>query len=116
MTSPFGHASQEIVNLFLSGRAATNVFDGDMDMGQDYKLKGIASRSQVGFLTLLESLNYMKVGSHLKEPEYPVWVLGSESHYAVLFSLDKAVQVRKVYFLHGSQPRPSPAPVFRPKK
>ena len=93
ITSPFGHASQEIVNLFLSGKAATNVFDGNMEMGADYTLKGISTRAQVGFLTLLESLNYMTVGTFLKEPEYPVWVLGSENHYTVLFSLERNVQV-----------------------
>ena len=92
ITSPFGHASQEVVNLFLSGRAVTNVFDGNMEMGGDYTLKGISTRTQVGFLTLLESLNYMTVGSFLKEPEYPVWVLGSENHYTVLFSLDRNIQ------------------------
>jgi hypothetical protein len=80
------------VNLFLSGKAVTNVFDGKMEMGGDYTLKGISARAQVGFLTLLESLNYMTVGSFLKEPEYPVWVLGSENHYTVLFSLDRNVQ------------------------
>ena len=66
ITPPFGHASQEIVNLFLSGRAVANVFDGDMEMGADYTLKGIPSKAQVGFLTLLESHNYLQVGKHLK--------------------------------------------------
>ena len=95
ISQPFGHASQEIVNLFLCGKGVTNVFDGDMDMGDDYKLKGIASKTQVGFLSLLESSSsgsLIQVGYHLKEPEYPVWVLGSESHYTVLFSVDRSVQ------------------------
>ena len=92
ITTPFGHASQEVVNLFLCGKAATNVFDGDMEVGGDYRLRGISSRTQVGFLTLLESHNYLTVGSFLKEPEYPVWVLGSDSHYTALFSLDRAAQ------------------------
>jgi len=92
VTSPFGHASQEIVNLFLVGKAVSNVFDGNMEMGGDIQLKGIPSKAQVGFLTLLESLNYMKVGRFLKEPEYPIWVMGSESHYTVLYCLDKTVQ------------------------
>lgn len=29
----FGHSSQELVNLFLSGQAVTNVFDGNRMMG-----------------------------------------------------------------------------------
>uniref|UniRef100_A0A6N2NKG2 Deubiquitinating enzyme MINDY-3/4 conserved domain-containing protein n=1 Tax=Salix viminalis TaxID=40686 RepID=A0A6N2NKG2_SALVM len=33
VTAPFGHASQEIVNLLLCGQAVPNVFDGRMDFG-----------------------------------------------------------------------------------
>ncbi|KAI5400214.1 uncharacterized protein LOC127097593 [Lathyrus oleraceus] len=33
VTAPFGHASQEIVNLLLCGQAVANVFDGRMDLG-----------------------------------------------------------------------------------
>ncbi|RDX72840.1 Ubiquitin carboxyl-terminal hydrolase MINDY-3, partial [Mucuna pruriens] len=33
VTAPFGHASQEIVNLLLCGEAVPNVFDGRMDLG-----------------------------------------------------------------------------------
>ena len=55
-------------------------------------LKGISGHAEVGFLTLLESLNYCKVGSFLKRPRWPIWVLGSESHYTVLFALSPSVQ------------------------
>ncbi|KAJ1424993.1 EF-hand domain pair [Sesbania bispinosa] len=53
---PFGHASQEIVNLLLCGQAVPNV------------------------------------GQFLKSPKWPIWVVGSESHYTVLFALDPSVQ------------------------
>ncbi|GLU16538.1 hypothetical protein SLE2022_329690 [Rubroshorea leprosula] len=92
VTAPFGHASQEIVNLLLSGQAVPNVFDGRMDFGGGMFLKGISTSVDVGFLTLLESLNFCKVGQHLKCPRWPIWVVGSESHYTVLFALDTAVQ------------------------
>ncbi|CAL1361779.1 unnamed protein product [Linum trigynum] len=92
VTAPFGHASQEIVNLLLCGQAVANVFDGRMDLGGGMFLKGISSGVEVGFLTLLESLNFCKVGHHLKTPEWPIWVIGSESHYTVLFALDTSVQ------------------------
>ncbi|XP_078447547.1 ubiquitin interaction motif-containing protein [Wolffia australiana] len=92
VTSPFGHASQEIVNLLLCGEATANVFDGRMDLGGGMSLGGIAGEVEVGFLTLLESLNYCKVGQLLKRPRWPIWVLGSESHYTVLFALDGAAQ------------------------
>ncbi|KAL3592549.1 hypothetical protein D5086_011189 [Populus alba] len=42
VTAPFGHASQEIVNLLLCGQAVPNVFDGRMDFGGGMFLKGIS--------------------------------------------------------------------------
>ncbi|KAJ8762798.1 hypothetical protein K2173_022927 [Erythroxylum novogranatense] len=92
VTAPFGHASQEIVNLLLCGQAVPNVFDGRMDLGGGLFLKGVSTTVEVGFLTLLESLNFCKVGQYLKCPRWPIWVVGSESHYTVLFALDTAVQ------------------------
>ncbi|PIM97381.1 hypothetical protein CDL12_30149 [Handroanthus impetiginosus] len=92
VTAPFGHASQEIVNLLLSGSAVANVFDGRMDLGSGMFVKGISTAVEVGFLTLLEFLNFCKVGQYLKCPRWPIWVVGSESHYSVLFALDTRVQ------------------------
>lgn len=92
VTAPFGHASQEIVNLLLCGQAVPNVFDGRMDLGGGMSLKGIPNGVEIGFLTLLESLNFCKVGQYLKCPKWPIWVVGSESHYTVLFALDTSVQ------------------------
>ncbi|XP_026658072.2 ubiquitin carboxyl-terminal hydrolase MINDY-3 isoform X2 [Phoenix dactylifera] len=82
----------EIVNLLLCGRAVPNVFDGRMDLGGGMFLKGIPASMEVGFLSLLESLNFCKVGRFLKCPRWPIWVVGSESHYTVLFALDPSVQ------------------------
>lgn len=92
VTAPFGHASQEIVNLLLCGQAVPNVFDERIDLGGGMFLKGISRNVEVGFLTLLESLNFCKVGQYLKCPKWPIWVVGSESHYTVLFALDITVQ------------------------
>ncbi|KAG6478154.1 hypothetical protein ZIOFF_061586 [Zingiber officinale] len=92
VTAPFGHASQEIVNLLICGEAVSNVFDGRMDVGDGLFVKGVAMTPEIGFLLLLESLNFCKVGQHLKCPRWPIWVVGSESHYTVLFALNPAVQ------------------------
>ncbi|KAL5560109.1 hypothetical protein UlMin_036320 [Ulmus minor] len=105
VTAPFGHASQEIVNLLLCGEAVPNVFDGKMDLGGDMSLKGISRTVEVGFLTLLESLNFCKVGQYLKSPKWPIWVVGSESHYTVLFALDTSVQDENELELRESQIR-----------
>lgn len=80
------------MNLLLCGQAVPNVFDGRMDLGGGMFLKGIPTAVEVGFLTLLESLNLCKVGQSLKHPKWPIWVVGSESHYTVLFALDPSVQ------------------------
>jgi hypothetical protein len=37
-------------------------------------------------LTLFEAYDYLVVGSFLKDPERPIWVICSESHYSVLFA------------------------------
>ncbi|KNA05828.1 hypothetical protein SOVF_186660 [Spinacia oleracea] len=92
VTAPFGHASQEIVNLLLCGQAVANVFDERIDLGGGMFLKGVTTDVEVGFLTLLESLNFCKVGQHLKRPKLPIWVVGSESHYTVLFAFHPSVQ------------------------
>eukprot|EP00123_Amoebidium_parasiticum_P020571 comp5269_c0_seq1/m.1294 comp5269_c0_seq1/g.1294 ORF comp5269_c0_seq1/g.1294 comp5269_c0_seq1/m.1294 type:complete len:441 (-) comp5269_c0_seq1:92-1414(-) len=81
----FGHASQSIVNLLLHGHAVPNVFDGTMSTG-GLVLKGVPEQSHIGFLTILESLHYCEVGALLKSPRRPIWILGSETHYTVLFS------------------------------
>ena len=36
-----GYASQELLNIILVGKASSNVFDGDRDMGDNYIIKGI---------------------------------------------------------------------------
>ena len=72
----------------LVGRAASNVHDGDKDMGGGTILKGIQRRSDIGFLTFFEHHGYFTVGEHLKRPQVPIWIVCSESHYSVLFSTD----------------------------
>jgi len=53
-----GYASQEFINIILVGKATSNVFDGDKDMGDNFILKGIHKQSEVGFLTLFEAYGY----------------------------------------------------------
>ncbi|XP_047483473.1 uncharacterized protein LOC125035250 [Penaeus chinensis] len=90
-----GYSSQEIVNLLLTGIASTNTFNGDQTLGGNSEdkvvLKGVHHRSDIGLLSLFEHYDCYKVGSHLKTPQYPIWVVCCESHYSVLFSRDTAV-------------------------
>ncbi|KAM6152075.1 putative ubiquitin carboxyl-terminal hydrolase MINDY-4 [Erethizon dorsatum] len=85
-----GYCTQELVNLLLTGRAVSNVFNDVVELdsgnGNVTLLRGIAARSDIGFLSLFEHYNVCQVGCFLKTPRYPIWVVCSESHFSVLFS------------------------------
>ena len=86
-----GYCSQEMVNLLLTGKATSNVFDKDVVLGsgdESTVLKGIHSPSDIGLLTLYEHYQSCRVGEFLKCPLFPIWVICSESHFSVLFSED----------------------------
>lgn len=113
----YGHCSQELVNLLLTGEAVTNVFDGDRtlpggtgscstdsvpaypraDSGDaasetlGLHLKGVHRKQVVGYLTELEALRYCQVGHYLKSPAFPVWVVGSPNHFTSMFSTDFSI-------------------------
>ncbi|XP_003708674.1 ubiquitin carboxyl-terminal hydrolase MINDY-3 homolog [Megachile rotundata] len=86
--STYGYGNQSLINLMLTGRAVSHVWDHDQDIG-GLKLRGIDKQNTIGFLALLEHLCYCEVGTFLKSPSYPIWVLGSETHLTVLFSDEK---------------------------
>ncbi|KAK9817185.1 hypothetical protein WJX72_010771 [[Myrmecia] bisecta] len=80
-----GYCSPDLVNLLLTGRAVANCFNGDRQLdGKVYR--GIPARSHLGLLTLFEPYTYVDVGSHLKSPHLPIWLVCSESHFTTLFA------------------------------
>ena len=85
ITSQFGHSSQELMNLLLTGQAVSNVFDHSMVLSEELTCHGVQSRPAVGYLTALEALRYCEVGGYYKSPLFPIWVVGSTSHFSVLF-------------------------------
>uniref|UniRef100_A0A8C8ZUW0 Ubiquitin carboxyl-terminal hydrolase MINDY n=1 Tax=Prolemur simus TaxID=1328070 RepID=A0A8C8ZUW0_PROSS len=88
-----GYCTQELVNLLLTGKAVSNVFNDVVELdsgdGNITLLRGIAARSDIGFLSLFEHYNVCQVGCFLKTPRFPIWVVCSESHFSVLFSLQQ---------------------------
>ncbi|KAJ8411666.1 hypothetical protein AAFF_G00164740 [Aldrovandia affinis] len=86
----YGHGSQSLINLLMTGHAVSNVWDGDRECS-GMKLHGIHEQASVGFLTLMESLRYCKVGAFLKSPKFPIWILGSETHLSVFFAKEMAL-------------------------
>ncbi|XP_023777778.1 probable ubiquitin carboxyl-terminal hydrolase MINDY-4 isoform X5 [Cyanistes caeruleus] len=90
-----GYCTQELVNLLLTGKAVSNVFNNVIELdsgnGNITILKGITSRSDIGLLSLFEHYDVCQVGCYLKTPKYPIWLVCSESHFSVLFCLEKDV-------------------------
>ncbi|XP_030405831.1 probable ubiquitin carboxyl-terminal hydrolase MINDY-4 [Gopherus evgoodei] len=88
-----GYCTQELVNLLLTGKAVSNVFNDVIELdsgnGNITILKGIINRSDIGLLSLFEHYDVCQVGCYLKTPRYPIWVVCSESHFSVLFCLRK---------------------------
>ncbi|NXI41523.1 MINY4 hydrolase, partial [Galbula dea] len=88
-----GYCTQELVNLLLTGKAVSNVFNNVIELdsgnGNITILKGVTSRSDIGLLSLFEHYDVCQVGCYLKTPKYPIWLVCSESHFSVLFSLEK---------------------------
>ncbi|XP_067824395.1 probable ubiquitin carboxyl-terminal hydrolase MINDY-4 [Heptranchias perlo] len=88
-----GYCTQELVNLLLTGKAVSNVFNDVVELdsgnGNITILKGISGRSDIGLLSLFEHYSICKVGSFLKTPKFPIWVVCSESHFSVLFCLKR---------------------------
>ena len=93
LVAAHGYCTQELVNLITVGHAASGVHNGqrEVDMGGSdgaVVMGGIKERAGIGFLTLFEYFKYVEVGSNLKMPKHPVWVVCSESHFTVLFASD----------------------------
>lgn len=84
----FGHGSQALTNLLITGQATANCFDGERDLS-GLKLKGIHKQAHIGFLSALEIYRLLEVGWFLKNPRYPIWILASETHLTVLFSNER---------------------------
>lgn len=89
-----GYCTQDMVNLYLTGKANSNVFNDKIELdsgtGSDVTiLKGVTGRSNIGLLSLFEHYKSCQVGTYLKTPKYPIWVVCSESHFSVLFSIKK---------------------------
>mmetsp|Transcript_5830 Transcript_5830/g.11024 ORF Transcript_5830/g.11024 Transcript_5830/m.11024 type:complete len:626 (+) Transcript_5830:114-1991(+) len=86
LTAQFGHSSQELINLFLTGQASSNTFDNVVILGGgSLKCYGIQNQPDIGYLSQLEALRYCSVGSFYKSPKFPIWIIGSSSHFTVLF-------------------------------
>ena len=97
VTARHGHCTQELLNLALTGRATSQVFDGSKPVGDTgLVLQGIDRRPRIGLLSYLEALRYLEVGSFYKNPSAPLFVIGATGHFSVLFCLDVSLVSQSV--------------------
>ncbi|XP_065897128.1 probable ubiquitin carboxyl-terminal hydrolase MINDY-4 isoform X2 [Dysidea avara] len=92
------YCTQDLVNLFLIGKAVSNTHDGVITLGtgnDSMQLKGLDCQSEIGFLSLFEYYKSCTVGVNYKQPRYPIWVVCSESHFSVLFNSSKDFFIRQ---------------------
>ena len=59
LTSNFGHCSQELINLLLTGQAVSNVFDHTLRPSGELICRGIQTRPDIGYLSQLEAMRYL---------------------------------------------------------
>uniref|UniRef100_A0A8C2PQX4 Ubiquitin carboxyl-terminal hydrolase MINDY n=1 Tax=Cyprinus carpio TaxID=7962 RepID=A0A8C2PQX4_CYPCA len=84
----YGHGSQSLINLLVTGHAVSNVWDGDRECsGMSRHGIGMEIGAQLLFLFFL----LLKVGAFLKSPKFPIWILGSETHLSVFFTKEMAL-------------------------
>lgn len=94
MIGQFGHCNQETLNLLIAGQATSTVMDGCQALGEEMGglvIRGVSAQNTVGYLSALEPLRLVTVGRFLKLPRRPIWVLGGQTHFTVLFSLTPRV-------------------------
>ncbi|KAL7530527.1 hypothetical protein ACHAWF_003414 [Thalassiosira exigua] len=53
LTSNFGHSTQELLNLLLTGVASLNAFDHSVKLSEEVTCRGVRRRPAVGYLTML---------------------------------------------------------------
>ena len=92
MMGAHGYCTQEMVNLLLTGKATSNTFDGQKNF-DTLVLKGITEKPDIGILSLFEHYGSCVVGDFLKTPNFPIWVVCSESHFTVIFSLQRGAEI-----------------------
>ncbi|XP_037380539.1 inactive ubiquitin carboxyl-terminal hydrolase MINDY-4B [Talpa occidentalis] len=84
---------QAVLNMILTGRASPNVFNGCQKGKTQELLRGVLTRSEVGYLQWGKDASaddrLSQVGSMLKTPKLPIWLCNINGNYSVLFSTNR---------------------------
>eukprot|EP00049_Salpingoeca_infusionum_P023435 m.12108 g.12108 ORF g.12108 m.12108 type:complete len:566 (-) comp5802_c0_seq2:341-2038(-) len=88
------YCTLEMVNLLNLGYACSNVHNGNKMLGEGTDrliLKGTKQKATIGLLSLFEHYRSCDVGTNLKQPSLPIWIIYAESHFSVLFGTSTAL-------------------------
>ncbi|GAB5360399.1 hypothetical protein AAMO2058_000624500 [Amorphochlora amoebiformis] len=99
-----GYCNQELVNLLIAGHATPGIHDEEnKDVTQVYG-QGIEKGQDIGFFPPKPSAALL--GSNLKSPKFPIWVVLAKSHYSLLFLDDVKgyVPMEKDVFAKNKKP------------
>ncbi|XP_063593359.1 inactive ubiquitin carboxyl-terminal hydrolase MINDY-4B-like [Penaeus indicus] len=92
LIQPNGHIHPILASLILTGRATPYLHNGIIYEGNEETMSkpktGVLKRAEVGHLVCQRSENKfpVAVGSRLKTPTLPIWVVRSDDSYGVLFN------------------------------
>ncbi|XP_058152384.1 inactive ubiquitin carboxyl-terminal hydrolase MINDY-4B [Dasypus novemcinctus] len=106
---------QAVLNLILTGRASPHVFNGYQKGKSQELLRGVQTRSDVGYLQwgrdASEDNRLSQVGSMLKTPKLPIWLCSINGNYSVLFSTNRQLlsdwKVERLFDLYFCSGQPS---------
>lgn len=88
LLNTYNNASQELINIFLQGRATGHLHDRDLDL-DGMVLRGIYSPTDLGFLSIFEHYGYIVIGANAKwHAESANYIVLNEDHYTLLFAKD----------------------------
>ncbi|ROT70578.1 hypothetical protein C7M84_011127 [Penaeus vannamei] len=92
LIQPNGHIHPILASLILTGRATPYLHNGIIYEGTEDTMSrpktGVLRRAEVGHLVCQRSETKfpVAVGSRLKTPTLPIWVVRSDDSYGVLFN------------------------------
>ncbi|KAL0239181.1 hypothetical protein PCE1_004872 [Barthelona sp. PCE] len=95
LIAKWGQASQPLINLVLSGRAAVDVCNGDRNL-DGLTFSGITEYNDIGFFSDYDFFNHQRIGTYLKNPLNKIWIVLSEAHITVFYLITETEEMIRI--------------------